>query len=119
MRRHRVGTECVQQEEVEIRVRIPLQLQPPVTDNHAAIGATSRKKSEEFPRDWLYRWINFEECHLVRGVCIGSHGSRTESQNAEMLRLVSFAPHLYDVTPRAARVVVRQRLAGTVGFRAF
>src|SRR5207253_897197 len=77
------------------------------------------EKREELPCNRLYGRIDFEECCVMRGICIGSHRSRSQSENSEVLRFVARAHHLDDVTHRSAWVVVRKRLAGTGGFRAF
>src|SRR5260370_28151537 len=113
MRRYRIGTECVEQQQIEVRVRRTLKLQPAVTNNDIAIGSTSRKKSEESPRDRFHGWVDFKECHVMRSVRIRSHGPRSKPKNAEMLSLVPAAHHFDDVTHRSTGEVIRQWFAGT------
>src|ERR1051326_924277 len=80
MCRHGIGTEGVQEQEIEIRVSHAFELQPPVANHDIAIGSAVQKKCEEMPGEGFYRWIDFEKCHLVRRVRIRRHRSCAEPE---------------------------------------
>src|SRR2546425_1755571 len=112
MRWHRVGTECVEQQEVEARIRRARELQSAVADQNITIGSTSRNKREEAARYRFYRWINFVERHVMGRVRIGRHCSRPKSEHTEMLRFIARSHHFDDVTYGTAGIVVGEWLAG-------
>src|SRR5437868_2488575 len=105
MRGYGIRVEGIEHQDIESSVRRLLDREPSVSNDHVAIVRAAPQIGKEAARDVWHLRIDIEECEMAIGLCVSSHTSGAETDNADML-FRSDTDHLHDVADRAGLVII-------------